>query len=389
MGHNCYPRELIPGDLGWRDENVIPKAPTDIVGTPKFLSMVPSSLDYLRIVSDDSVARRGVGGLWPNYIGAFPLGPAPREGDWLTRLRKLWRESSAVTAAKPEVAGAPIQIPEPPPLAEWLKGRKVLTVAQDGSGQFKTIQAALDALQPGQVVKVLDRGPYRESLRIEKPPEDTGLVSDAQTILEVAEWKPIKEPKEEKLRGHTVTDTSGFRLSGFEFPFPGKDVANGLYVERPSGFVLENCRIYCPGEKLERHALVLAQHWGEQLQPAFIRECVIDAGLVVVSETEVMKAAIERNLFIDRPLDVWGGGSIDILAIRHNVFASGANVVVAGVPKIARFDLSNNTLTSSDRVRIDQGIPKGIVSIRNNLRTQMGFLVLTGGAAERKNPWLM
>src|SRR5688500_5270859 len=37
----------------------------------------------------------------------------------------------------------PLKIAEPPPLDEWLKGREVLTVAQDGQARFKTIQAAL------------------------------------------------------------------------------------------------------------------------------------------------------------------------------------------------------------------------------------------------------
>ena len=50
-------------------------------------------------------------------------------------------------------------------MAEWLKGRTETTVSQDGRGQFKTIQAALDALRPGQFVRVLDRGLYRENLR--------------------------------------------------------------------------------------------------------------------------------------------------------------------------------------------------------------------------------
>src|SRR5207253_2499550 len=64
------------------------------------------------------------------------------------------------------IAPSPVR-GEPPPLEEWLEGRTVLTVAQDGTGQYKTIQAALNALKTGQVVKVLDRGPYREYLRPE------------------------------------------------------------------------------------------------------------------------------------------------------------------------------------------------------------------------------
>lgn len=79
-----------------------------------------------------------------------------------------------------QVVAPPVVLVEPPPLDEWLKDRTVLTDAQDASGQFKTIQAALDALRPGHVVKVLDKGPYRELLDVRSPPDDTGLMSDQQ-----------------------------------------------------------------------------------------------------------------------------------------------------------------------------------------------------------------
>jgi hypothetical protein len=104
----------------------------------------------------------------------------------------------------------PVDIAEPPPLEEWLKGRTVLTVAQDGSAQFKTIQAALDALRPGQAVEVLDRGPYRETLFYHGL-ADTGLVSRHGTIIRMP-----------TTLNHIFEETVGFRLSGFEFiPFEG------------------------------------------------------------------------------------------------------------------------------------------------------------------------
>ena len=65
---------------------------------------------------------------------------------------------------------------QPPPLEEWLQGRKVLTVKQDGSAMFQTIQAALDKVQPGEVIRVLDKGPYRERLVSQNHPGNFGLV---------------------------------------------------------------------------------------------------------------------------------------------------------------------------------------------------------------------
>ncbi|SFH57357.1 hypothetical protein [Planctomicrobium piriforme] len=55
------------------------------------------------------------------------------------------------------------EIPKPSPLEEWLKGREVLTVKQDGNAMFSTSQAAPEKQQTGQVVVVLDKEPDRES----------------------------------------------------------------------------------------------------------------------------------------------------------------------------------------------------------------------------------
>jgi len=57
-------------------------------------------------------------------------------------------------------------------------------VALDGSGEFSSINSALRRLQPGQVVEILDRGPYTESLDILRPPPDTGLISRCDTVIE-------------------------------------------------------------------------------------------------------------------------------------------------------------------------------------------------------------
>jgi len=56
----------------------------------RFCSVDPSQPNYARIAVEGPAAKGGAGGTWPSYIGAFPPGPAPKEGDWFTRLRKRW-----------------------------------------------------------------------------------------------------------------------------------------------------------------------------------------------------------------------------------------------------------------------------------------------------------
>ena len=55
---------------------------------------------------------------------------------------------------------------EPPPLDEWLQGREIISVKQDGTAMFTNIQDALNALRSRQVVEILDRGAEREKGRM-------------------------------------------------------------------------------------------------------------------------------------------------------------------------------------------------------------------------------
>lgn len=99
-------------------------------------------------------------------------------------------------------------------LDDWLRGRRILTVAQDGTGQYKSIQSALDALQPGQAVEVLDSGPYAECLNLVAVPEDAGLVTRHRTII-VASAPATRIADEDQFAKHQIRGANSFRLSGF------------------------------------------------------------------------------------------------------------------------------------------------------------------------------
>ena len=67
---------------------------------------------------------------------------------------------------------APPQVPADP---------NVLTVSKDpkDGGQFRSIGEALDKVQPGQIVRVLDRAEYRESLVLNSPDRYRGVTLEA------------------------------------------------------------------------------------------------------------------------------------------------------------------------------------------------------------------
>lgn len=174
----------------------------------------------------------------PADCGAFPPGPAPPEGDWLTKLIERWN------FARPFISEA-----ETDDLEDWLTSRTIRTVSQDGKGEFQTIQAALEALQPGEVVEVLDQGPYQEKIQLKKPlPEDTGLITRVGTIVGTPEWHTIQHSKgHHNIYGHILITAGSFRLQGFEFemeqaPPEARTVTINLTErKRPSQTVVMDC----------------------------------------------------------------------------------------------------------------------------------------------------
>jgi len=384
VDHNAYP-DLSPAEP-WREENQVPRSPTDVPMTPQFLSKDPANPDYLRISADSPLATAGAGGDWPNYVGALPPGPPPKDGDWFSRLREQWRSAEQKTAAgRVTDMPAPADMPEPPPLEEWLKDREVLTVAQDGSGRFKTIQAALDALQPGQVIKVLDAGPYRERLEMEDVPADTGLVSEKMTVLELPAYQfHYKDADHEYYKGHYFRDMDGFRIAGFTFSFPAREKGPsfGLQTHRGGGFVLERCWLRSPVEA------IVGYHAGGSTRLSCVRECRID-GMLHVGSLENDRAAtlIARNLFFgEKGVAHVGLDSVyKYLGIRNNVFANPDKGLGLVPSRLGRLEINNNTFLGRNPVFFARSVPSGEVVICNNLRLRAGLLALVGGAEEQRD----
>ena len=110
---------------------------------------------------------------------------------------------------------------ELPELSDWLRDREVLSVSQDGTAMFESISEAIAHLRPHQVVRVLDRGPYRERIHVTKLPIDVGLVSDVDTRFELTSWGVSNDrPHNLCFEGCKFEELVGFRLSGFEFVAP-------------------------------------------------------------------------------------------------------------------------------------------------------------------------
>ncbi|HEX7376036.1 MAG TPA: protein kinase, partial [Pirellulales bacterium] len=364
VAHNCYPRELRSGDSDYQASVV--KFPGDILGAPRLISMAADNRDYLRPESGDSIATAGAGGELPSYIGALPPGPAPKEGDWFTRLRERWTDAGwASPTTESTVGNARPTIAEPPPLEEWLKGRAVLTVAQDGSGQFKTIQEAINALKPHQVVKVLDRGPYRESIRTAGLPDDTGLISDQQATVETLAWP-------EGGIAHLIGPVEKFRLAGIRFVAPRRDSWGAIVLwAEPSGLVIEDC---CFALAVAQHPTqsVAALYFAPEIEapdksPIVVHNCLFEFALLEIAGGVRSHPTfiVERNYF--RKSGVGLGRRLDQAVFRHNVFDGAKECFwIYELSDVTRaLEISNNTAATGVSV-VHAAPPRGVL-LRNNI----------------------
>lgn len=378
IGHNAFSGPLTePEDL-----RGLVSTEGDFRQTVPLLSADPVQTTYLRIPADFATTQLGgAGGEFADYRGALPPGPPPPEGDWFTSLRQRLRNSRS-WINQPSLK----QLAEPPPLDEWLKGRTVLTVSQDGAGKFRTIQAALDALQPDQVVVVLDKGPYRESLTLNNPPDNVGLVSTNQTILEVQDWRQYRNENSsyDWQVGQLFLSPNGFRLSGFDLigtVDPGARTLALLDVEGGARLTIEDCqfRLHNSDGSLSSNlsAIRLNGLGRDEHSPHVLRDCVLNGGVVINGWPGMVAPPlfVLRN-YLEAGSPGYGllfGGQLRRTHVRHNVVKSSEKSVPfiyeldssAVPPELIEF--AHNTVVGSGNSRFLTSAPREGVVIRNNI----------------------
>ena len=378
-----------------------------------FLTLTTTDPACLRIDPAHPAARITEGSRVANYVGAVPPGAAPREGDWFTRL-----------LAKVPNAGQLVTNPsarEPQPLAEWLEARKVITVAQDGSGDHRTIQAAMRALKPGQVVEVMDFGPYRERLDFNDAPEDIGLVSRVGTRVELPEWKkwgPGREdPQKSIYQGWLLMLKDGFRLSGFNFVCPEipADAEGAVAVDLgvAGDITIENCRIRqtprqsqeMPPEPLPRQDFYAVGIGPLDWDATTAMTCFI-AGNDFEGTLDLKNAPgpflIQHNRFLNWPwaglLLPWQTGR-DV-TVRHNVFECFNGIAIRShtAAESPSYSIVNNTfhvihtpIWGWGPTAEAKNLPPGVQIENNVLHSALdaGILVHRDDMSTAKSSWVV
>lgn len=363
VGNNCYATSPVAA----REMTPFPLQPSDRIDPVPFASIDAADPAYLLLKADNSLATGGAGGDLPTYIG--PLAPqanAP-ENAWCVDLHRDWQR-----AIGPRLKGD--EVPPPSPLTEWLEGRTIRTVSQDGSGDFKTIAEAIAALKPGEVVKVLDKGPYVESLDLTLP-ADTGLVSEIGTHIQFAKWQTLGAATKGKSNyfGARLIVGDGFRLSGLRFagPKPPDDTEGtwAIALERVRGNVtIEDCVVR------HDHPRYTFTPRGPDVYPYFFRGlsfnknftprdaatsvCLRDNwidGMVTFDGECRATILVERNCILG-----WRNDALYLprqaqdVVVRHNVLAGWYGLGIAerqghpvGVRPESRYTIVNNVLMSA------------------------------------------
>jgi hypothetical protein len=393
-----------------RSPNSFPPSSTDCVDPSPFLSVDVNDADYARLSPDSrfsNLANRLSAANGESYIGALPPGPAPPEGDWFTRLRERWKVAITLRrdepSASPAVPGAtsnnsfnstPSGSPrrsvtatfeEPPPLDEWLQGREILTVKQDGTAMFTKIQEALDALKPGQVVEVLDRGPYEENLKVNSVPDNTGWVSQVCTIVRATNSQNL----DNEFCSHLLVTDGGFRVHGFYFAehTENQRIAPqiALKIWSSEGLVIEYCAFdtipLAEQTGLKSSLGIQSPPVPRHADPAIIRDCYIGGRVAVIGAFET-QISIVRNFFFRNPTYVISiNGSFPSVQVRNNVFHNqgGGGIYWAPRSRSTQLRVAENTfLLLEPSLLIEPFVPDTKLVFERNLTR--GAIVLSDAA---------
>jgi serine/threonine protein kinase len=179
----------------------------------------------------------------------------------------------------------------PPELSEYLRGRKILEVAQDGSKPFRTIAAALRKVASGEVIEVVDAGPYHENLDFEYLPPDVGLITKHRTVVEAAP-KLVAQEVGFNRATHRLRGASGFRLEGFRFIVDdSKGKVAGVDLAGQNLHVLGCDFAFSQAASEARRALRIDQAGGS----VELRENVVSGSAIVVHHAGDLM--VRRNLF--------------------------------------------------------------------------------------------
>jgi tRNA A-37 threonylcarbamoyl transferase component Bud32 len=156
---------------------------------------------------------------------------------------------------------------------------RVLTVSQkpEDGGRFRTIQEALDEVEPGMTIRVLGGGRYREFLLIDQPDRYRNVTLEATTGAVLEAGLPASKNRE----AVAIVNVPGFTLRGFRIEsLPGHRESQVFVTGSCPGALLDRLDLRghadCIGVGLARLA-----HSGRD-RPVVVQNCTMRNFSIVV-----------------------------------------------------------------------------------------------------------
>jgi nitrous oxidase accessory protein NosD len=330
---------------------------------------------------------------------AWWLSPSAGEGPGAAGRAAQGKESPRPQPKADPGGGAPAK-GEPPPPAD----PDVLTVAQDGTGKFRTIQEALAKVdRPGMTVRVLDAGIYAEALEVTQPSVQAGLTLEAPRRATLAPPPKtrtaltIVNVPEVTVRGFRLRVTGGgvvawghcpgLLLDGLEFESPRRATAQAISLEglelppQEPPAVVQNCSIR-PGYMLGiRLSGLLNERNPKTSRRVIIRDNRIEktaGGILLTGRLEDVQVVGNR---------IWG---TELAGIQLQTLMPGTKSVLIANNTLLNCGLGLRLWEDEARVKDAENWPRD-VRIHNNLilgskQADMLFTDSGGHPLEERGP---
>ena len=214
---------------------------------------------------------------------------------------------------------APLQTPTitlPPDVARW-------TVAQDGSGQYESIQEAIDAAHPGDTIWIKG-GTYKEDVTVHSK-EHLKIIGEGRDLVVLAGLKRVGT------------------LHIGKWPYGATNVEiHNLTVIQHGGL---GVGIFNGGGILLKNLLVKGMVFGQEVENVQLEACVVGGSETTGISFANSKATLRGNFIHDNDHGVAIGGASHV-RLEHNVITRSMLEAVMVSDK-ARAELVQNTLVEN------------------------------------------
>jgi serine/threonine protein kinase len=267
-------------------------------------------------------------------------------------------------------------VPPPPPVPVV---KPLITVAQAGDADHRSIAAALRAAGPGATIRILDAAVYKESLRIDDPTRlrDLTIEADRGASLESSAAEPVV----------TIENTPGIVLRGLRIRTGERQHATSVRGACP-GLTLEGLTLVQPPEATSGTVALWPGTRGTPERPVLLRGLDVSCGtigivLIGAADQPVSWVRIEDCRIAGPGVHVAMEKRLADVAVVGNLLIGGRAGVSLGVDQAGtarRLQVAHNTFfrTHAWLALENCSLDQPDLCIANNLILQSQEVRLTG-----------